>query len=106
MGGGGWSQFYRQKISVDFFRPPFLSARLISYSGTKAAPLVGSGNRGRAFLSVFIEMSQLHFPILIKLSVQVLKPLLGKPVKSALAPLSRYLVHVMEVQLLLTFYYQ
>jgi hypothetical protein len=37
---------------MDFFRPPFLSARLISYLGTKAAPLLGSGNRGRAILSV------------------------------------------------------
>jgi hypothetical protein len=38
--------------------------------------------------------------------MQVLKPLLGKPVKSALAPLSRYLVHVMKVQLLLASSYQ
>jgi hypothetical protein len=32
-------------------------ARLVSDSGTKAAPLLGSGNRGLAK-----EMSQLHFP--------------------------------------------
>ncbi len=37
-------------------------ARLVSDSGTEAAPLLGSGNRGRAILSVLIEMSQLHFP--------------------------------------------
>ncbi len=38
-------------------------ARMVSDSGTKAAPMLGSGNRGRVILSVFItEMSQLHFP--------------------------------------------
>jgi hypothetical protein len=53
----------------DFFRPPFLSAifkptrrkptqqDLFWDLGTKAAPLLGSGNRGLAK-----EMSQLHFP--------------------------------------------
>jgi hypothetical protein len=92
---------------MDFFCPPFLSARLISYSGTKAAPLLGSGNRGRAILSVsYKNVSAALSHLKIKLSVQVLKPLLGKPVKSALAPLSRYLVHVMEVQLLLASSYQ
>jgi hypothetical protein len=37
-------------------------ARLVSDSGTKAAPLLGSGNRGRATYLFLMEMSQLHFP--------------------------------------------
>jgi hypothetical protein len=106
---------------MDFFRSPFLSAifkpprrkpgyspdpaSLVSDSGTKVAPLLGSGNRGRAILAVsYRNVSAALSHLKLKLSVQVLKPLLGKPVKSALAPLSRYLVHVMEVHCTTTSY--
>ncbi len=44
-------------------------ARLVSDSGTVVAPLLGSGNRGHSILSVLIEMSQLHFPFLIKFAI-------------------------------------
>ncbi len=69
MGGGGCgANSIDNKLAWIFFRPPFLSAifkpprrkpgyspdpaSLVSDSGTKVAPLLGSGNRGRDILSV------------------------------------------------------